>query len=517
MDDLRTPLPRFVNVWYALGFALLTFLALQVASGLLLALHYQPTPAGAYESVRHITDEVPLGWLVRSLHHWGASVIVLLALLHMGRVLWTGAYRPPRETTWVAGFLSLSILLAFGLTGYLLPWDEVAYWGTTVVTDSFGTAPLVGPILLQVARGGAEVGAPTLLRFYILHIVVLPAALAVTAASHVVLVRHFGTAPRGRKGDPTPEEVSAEDRAGGRPLWPDQVLRELPLVYLLLAVAGTVAVVAVPELGPPADPFSTPEGIKPEWYFLPVYQLFKYIPSVAGTLLTGAAGLVLVTLPWWDPGPLRWLPGRPIARLVAVGSAATVLVLGLLGGLSHKSHPIGAREVVFDMMGVPSLRPLDTERAAFLRYRRTPSDSLATMVGALLDERCAGCHGGPYPFQDLDLSFDIFAETTVGVPSRQTGDLLVLPGRPDDSYLVRKLTGAEGMAGNRMPALGSSVEGEELALLRAWISGLPPLAAGPATETGDPRTGALILLWAVLGFGAYAAWMKSRHREGSSR
>jgi quinol-cytochrome oxidoreductase complex cytochrome b subunit len=522
-EDLRKPVPKFVNGWYALGTAMLVIFVLQVISGLLLTLYYVPASGGATESVIHIMERVPLGWLVRSLHHWGASALVILALLHLGKALWTGAYRAPRELTWVAGVGLFSVVLGFGLTGYLLPWDQLSYWGTTVVTDSFGAVPVIGPILLQVTRGGAAVGDPTLLRFYVTHILLLPGALGGLVAVHLILVRHHGTAPRGRKLDPAPSEVTDAERNPQRPFWPVQILHELPLVYLIVGVFATIAVLAVPEVGTPADPFSTPSGIKPEWYFLPMYQLFKYIPTWLGIVVTTAAGLGLVALPWWDRSPVRWLPGRPVARLVVVLSFGGVFGMGVLGALSEQTYRIGGSELSFDILARPQVRPIDAGAAAVLRFRKMSPDSLRLRALTLLEDRCSQCHGARRTIMGLDLTAGALAENTVGVPGRQTGDPLIAPGDPDGSYLIAKVEGAGGIIGGKMPVVGAEFNGEELAMLRAWVieavrptvSGQGAAPAGQPPTPGD-RTGALIIIWAVLGFGAYAAWMKRNQLEASA-
>ncbi len=519
--NLSRPVPRFVNGWYALGTAMLAYLGIQFLTGILLSLYYVPTFSGAAGSVRLITEQVPLGWLVRSLHHWGASALVILAVLHMMKALWTAAYRPPRELTWVAGVLLLGILMAFGLTGYLLPWDQLAYWGTTVVTDSFGALPVIGPVMLEVLRGGSAVGDPTLQRFYIAHILLLPGALVIVVGAHLVLVRWFGTSPDGRSEETPDGRVAEEDLDPERPFWPVQVLRELPLVYLLLGIGATLAVLAVPETATPADPFSTPEGIKPEWYFLPNYQLFKYIPTWLGLLVTALGGIAVITLPWWDRSPLRRLPRRPVARWVVVGTAVGMVGLGALGALSETSFEVGDRKLSFDIRAVPSIAPLTEAEQVYDRLAAMPADSLTVRTGRLLDLRCAGCHGGFSPLMDLRLEPDDFVEQTVGIPSGQTGNPLIQPEEPGGSYLYMKVTGAEGIQGARMPLGSGPLVGEELALIRAWIEegaaeaapGEATAAAGGAGGTGQPRLGALLVIWAVLGFGMYAAWMKRRQVE----
>lgn len=189
-----------VNWLYTLGSATLFVAFLQVFTGILLTIYYVPTPDHAYDSVQYITTQVPAGWLIRGLHHWGASAMVVLTVLHMLRVILYGAYKFPREVTWFTGVFLLLVVIGFGFTGYLLPWDQKAYWATTVGTRIAGVAPLVGDWVLLVMRGGEELSAVTLARFYGVHIWVLPATLSLLVVVHMYLViRHGISAVPGRE------------------------------------------------------------------------------------------------------------------------------------------------------------------------------------------------------------------------------------------------------------------------------------------------------------------------------
>jgi quinol-cytochrome oxidoreductase complex cytochrome b subunit len=189
-----------VNWLYTLGSATLFLAFLQVFTGILLTIYYVPTPDHAYDSVQYITTQVPAGWLVRGLHHWGASAMVVLTVLHMLRVILYGAYKFPREVTWFTGVFLLLVVIGFGFTGYLLPWDQKAYWATIVGTRIAGVAPLVGDWVLLIMRGGEELSAVTLARFYGVHIWVLPAALILLTLFHMYLViRHGISAVPGRE------------------------------------------------------------------------------------------------------------------------------------------------------------------------------------------------------------------------------------------------------------------------------------------------------------------------------
>ncbi len=181
-----------VNWLYTLGSATLFVAVLQVVTGILLTLYYVPTPDHAYDSVMYITTQLPAGWLIRGLHHWGASAMVVLTALHLLRVFFYGAYKYPREVTWLTGVGLLLVVVGFGFTGYLLPWDQKAYWATTVGTRIAGVAPVIGPWILKIARGGTDLSAVTLARFFGTHVWVLPAALLMLVGVHLYLVIRIG-------------------------------------------------------------------------------------------------------------------------------------------------------------------------------------------------------------------------------------------------------------------------------------------------------------------------------------
>jgi menaquinol-cytochrome c reductase cytochrome b subunit len=184
--------PHDVNWMQTLGSATLTAFLVQAVTGVILAFYYQPSPDNAYASVQRITEDLTLGWLVRGMHKWGASVFIILLFLHMGRVFLFGAYKYPRELNWIVGVLLLATALFEGLTGYLLPFDQTSYWATVVAININGTAPFVGPYLAQVLRGGAEIGPDVLARFYSLHMLLVPGALIALIGLHLYLVVRLG-------------------------------------------------------------------------------------------------------------------------------------------------------------------------------------------------------------------------------------------------------------------------------------------------------------------------------------
>src|SRR5205814_2488454 len=204
--------PSDTNWMQTLGSATLTAFLVQTITGVILAMYYKPTPHDAYSSIQNITDEVTLGWLVRGMHKWGASVFIILMFMHMGRVFLFGAYKYPRELNWIVGVLLLAMGLGEGFTGYLLPWDQTAYWATVVGININGTAPFLGPFLAQLLRGGAEIGPDTIARFYSIHMLLLPGAIAGLIGLHLYLVVRLGvTSP------PWSKEAAGTDRVEPEP------------------------------------------------------------------------------------------------------------------------------------------------------------------------------------------------------------------------------------------------------------------------------------------------------------
>jgi len=184
--------PGDTNWMHTLGSATLTAFLVQALTGVILAMYYQPDPKTAYQSINHITNDVTLGWLVRGMHKWGASVFIILMFFHMARVFLFGAYKYPRELNWIIGVMLLAVGMLEGFTGYLLPWDQTAYWATVVGINLNGTAPILGPFLADFLRGGAEIGPDTLSRFYSMHMLLIPGLIFALIGLHLYLVIRLG-------------------------------------------------------------------------------------------------------------------------------------------------------------------------------------------------------------------------------------------------------------------------------------------------------------------------------------
>jgi menaquinol-cytochrome c reductase cytochrome b subunit len=209
--------PGDINWMQTLGSATLTAFLVQATTGVILAMYYKPDPNSAYESIQHITNDLTFGWLVRGMHRWGASVFIILMFFHMARVFLFGAYKYPRELNWIVGVLLLALGMFEGFTGYLLPWDNTAYWATVVGININGTAPFLGPFIASILRGGSQIGPETLARFYSIHMLVIPGALIGLITLHLYLIVRLGvTSPPWSKEAAGKErvETAAPGRAG---------------------------------------------------------------------------------------------------------------------------------------------------------------------------------------------------------------------------------------------------------------------------------------------------------------
>jgi cytochrome b6 len=313
------------SVFYYLGGMGLFLFTVQLVTGLLLLLYYEPGSATAYESVKRISGEIPFGWLIRSIHRWSADIFIGVLACHMFTAFLMKAYRPPRELTWLTGVGALAVALGFGFSGYLLPWDEIAFFATSVGTAVAGSFPLVGRALLNLMRGGEDVTGATLARFFALHVVVLPFAAVVLLGAHLLLVQKHGMS--------VPPRVSEQGR--GRPFFPDFMLHDVVGWTLALALLAALAALAPAELGPKANPFaSAPPHIKPEWYFYAPFQQLKMIPShvgpfegeAVGALAFAVLGLLFAIVPFLDGKAAR---GQPSPFFSAAGIAVVIYLLAL--------------------------------------------------------------------------------------------------------------------------------------------------------------------------------------------
>lgn len=340
IDEKRVPVHRH-SLWYYLGGMTLFLFGVQVVSGIMLILYYRPSAAEAYESVQFIVTRVEFGWLVRNVHSWSANLLVAVAMMHMASVIYMRAYRKPRELTWVTGAFLLFLMLGFGFSGYLLPWNELAFFATKVGTGIPGALPIIGHDIVRLLRGGDDVTGATLSRFFGLHVAILPAITTVLVGLHLIFVQQQGMS--------VPPSVEARVKKGERlaeeRFFPNFVLHDIVGWYIALALLAALAAFSPWELGVKADPFApVPPGIRPEWYFLAAFQALKFLPShvlgiegeLVGVIGFGALAAVFVVLPFLDRGashgrPGRWVPWLASA-LFAFLAVMTVLGYVLAGG-----------------------------------------------------------------------------------------------------------------------------------------------------------------------------------------
>jgi len=321
---LDEPIPGGASWVYVFGSATLFLFVLQAVTGMFLAVYYAPTPDHAYDSVRFIETQVTFGAFVRGLHHWGASGMVVAIGLHMLQVFLYGAYKPPRELMWMVGVVLFLLVMAFAFTGYLLPWDQTAYWATQVGINMVGTVPLVGDFLVRVLRGGETLGALTLSRFFAVHVLLLPALTVACIALHLFILRRVG-----------PAGPWSEDRAalGSETFYPRQVYMDAVVILGVFLVIATLALTVPFPLTDKANPSDTSFVPVPEWYFLFYYELLKYVHGplepVATWILPALFVLVLLFWPFIDRNPARHPSSRPVA--IGAGAVFLVVVFSLLG------------------------------------------------------------------------------------------------------------------------------------------------------------------------------------------
>lgn len=314
------------KVWYYLGGVTLFLLFVQLVTGILLLLYYRPSAEEAYESVQFIVSQVEFGWLIRNVHAWSANLLIAVAFGHLFSVFLLKSYRKPRELTWVSGVVLLFLMLGFGFSGYLLPWNTLAFFATKVGTGMAGVVPVAGGFLLRFLRGGDEVTGATLSRFYALHVAILPALTTIFAGVHLLLVQRQGmSVPLAVERRLTPGE-----RLPQMSFFPNYVMRDVMLWYVALAVLAALAAFYPWELGNKAEPFEpVPPGIRPEWYFVAMFQTLKLIPSeiaglpgeTLGVLAFGAAALVLLLVPFLDRASSRGLSSPFFTALAWTGLA----------------------------------------------------------------------------------------------------------------------------------------------------------------------------------------------------
>jgi quinol-cytochrome oxidoreductase complex cytochrome b subunit len=320
-NAMRYRLAPHVGWRHALGGVTYLLLMVLVVTGVLLSFYYRPSAQEAYPSIQHIVSSVPFGWLVRDVHVWAGSLVVLFAFAHVIRVWVTGAYKAPRETNWLAGLGLLAVVLAFGVSGYLLPWDQWAYWTVSEGLDAVARAPVVGGLVAELLQGDDVVSGATLSRFFALHVILLPWLLLGLSGLHFSLVRKHGVAPP-RDGAPAGPGVR---------FYQVHLMRMVATAAIVLAVTISLAALVPRPVGPPADPGMAPATLPPTWVAMPAWRALVLGLGGGAVAILVLAGVGLLLLPLLDRSPETRLRHRPVALVVGLFCFGGALLAGIAG------------------------------------------------------------------------------------------------------------------------------------------------------------------------------------------
>ncbi len=397
-DFLTEDVPGGASYWYVFGSATIFAMILQIVTGIFLTFYYAPSTASAWESTSYIYHNVPLGWFVISLHFWGATAMIALLLMHMLQVLLWGAYKAPREVSWIIGILLLVITLVLGLTGYLLPWDMNAYFASQVAINIASSVPIVGNATQQFLSGGAGMGTLTINRFFGLHVWLMPAALILLAAAHLAVFRHNGGA-----GPPVDHELKKLPQ--GR-FWPNQMFMDALASFVVFGIIVALAIFSPAPLDQKADP--TQKFIAyPAWYFLALYGLLRLagqtpqaIQPIANLLATvvipSLAVAVLILLPFLDRNPSRQLNRRP--WILGVTAVSLVLAIGLslysaLAVQGEQAEAGGGGAAASAAVASNSLGAgASAGSSSTVAQSSTGAQGASVKGGQIFTQNCASCH-----------------------------------------------------------------------------------------------------------------------------
>ncbi len=438
---IEHPVPRTVNWWYVLGSATLVAFVFQVITGVALAFTYVPAPNSAYDTLQFITHGAVLGNVVRGIHYWGASAMVVLIAAHMTRTYLTGSYKFPRELNWLTGVLLFILTLGMAFTGQLLRWNQDAFWAVVVGASQAARAPVIGEILAQILLAGQTVGGATLTRFYATHVFLIPALMFALIGVHLFLVVRHGISEPPEEGKPVvPDRYRAEYQEllhrDGIPFWPYAAWRDVAFAVAVGAVVLALAIVlGPPELGKPADPTILEAYPRPDWYFLWYFAMLALIPpSIERWVILGFPLIVLIALlglPVVAPTGERSLRRRPWA-LVGVGLPILAIAVLLREGIDAPWSP--------------------NMQASSLPTPVTQSLSGPALRGAQLfqDRDCHACH------------------TIAGTGGRRGPDLSDVGARLSADQLTSRILAG----GQNMPAYGATLRPDELEALVSFLSAM---------------------------------------------
>ena len=325
------PTPKNLNYWWTFGAILTFFLVAQIATGIVLAMHYVAHADLAFDSIEHIMRDVNYGWLLRYLHSNGSSMFFLAVYIHIFRSLFYGSHKSPREIIWILGVLIYILMMATAFMGYVLPWGQMSFWAATVITNLFTAIPLIGESITTWFWGGYAVDNPTLNRFYSLHYLV-PFLILGLVILHIWALHIPGN------NNPTGIEIKKPSK-DTIPFHPHITIKDLfALLVFLIIFLGFVFfspdILGHPDNYIPANPMVTPYHIVPEWYLLPFYAILRSVPDkLGGVVLLFASLLILLALPWLDRGKVRSAVFRPIYKQFFWLFVIDILVLGYMGAM----------------------------------------------------------------------------------------------------------------------------------------------------------------------------------------
>lgn len=464
---LDEPIPGGARWAYVFGSGLLFILLLQVVTGVALALYYTPTAETAHTSLAFITKQVAGGAFLRSLHSYGSSAMIIVLGLHFLQTFIYGSYKGRRELLWISGAVLSFLVLGMGFTGYLLPWDQKAYFATAVGTNIAGQVPLIGNLLTRFLRGGDTLGTLTISRFYVAHVFLIPAAILAFIAAHVFMFRKAGPAGPMHE-DPIQPKLHPER------FYPRQVLFDMAFALLIVAVLGALAYLRPVTLGPIANPSDAHFLPRPEWYYLPMFEWLKYWEGpgvvIGVVVIPGVIAAALFLMPFLDRRLERKIWRRPIPAL-----AVAIVVAGTIG-LGVKSRLDDAQSTVAQQLArqheeekaysASPFEPYTASAASALAKPETSAPAVDPLVASgkniFTEQGCSACHGD-------DGVGTALAPSLVGVAQKLPGDRL--------TALLRNPS--PRMKAGGMPTIEASPQ--EMKALIAYLSSL----GGPAPKASS--------------------------------
>lgn len=455
---LRHPVPQGVNWWYVFGSATLTLFLVQIVTGALLAMFFTPSADAAYDSLRFLNQEVALGWLLRAVHNVAGSGMIVMVGVHAVQVFLFGAYKYPRELTWLVGVVLLMLTLVMGFSGQVLRWDSSAYWGVGVLAAMMGRVPWIGPALVRIVLGGPYIGGGTLSRFFSLHVFLVPGLILLFVGAHLYLVVKRGISEPpvpGRLHDPdTYDAHYREELERGEPFYPRPFMKDAVFAGLTVLVVVIVAAIVGPQgPGAPPDPSVLAAKPRPDWYFLSLFALLALVPPSLETVIMLALPVVLVValavVPFVYRRSERAPRRRPVSVLAVAGLLGAVGVLTWLGEVAPWAPHMLAwsgTPVPEDM--VKSRSPLELQGAVVLQQKD-----------------CRNCHA-------LEGRGGLKGPSLDGVATRLS-----------KTELIRQVVQGSG----EMPAYGKKLSPAEIAAVVAFLQTLEPqtTAAAPARAVAE--------------------------------